>query len=115
MWQGRQGLFKLARCGGPVELFGVAAHGVARFFQGRQTRGAQVLVQRAAEIDWKWFDSINTLGLTAGASAPDILIEEVIAALKERFEVTLEEVAITRENVTFNIPRILREAEEKVA
>lgn len=74
-----------------------------------------ILVQRAAEIDWAWFDSIKTLGLTAGASAPDILIDEVIAAAKARFDVTLEEVAITQENVVFNIPRILRDVEEKVA
>lgn len=74
-----------------------------------------MLVQRASEIDWNWFNGINTLGLTAGASAPDILIDEVIAAARERFTVTLEEVAITQENVVFNIPRILREAEEKVA
>lgn len=74
-----------------------------------------ILVQRAGEIDWAWFDSIQTLGLTAGASAPDILIDEVIAAAKERFEVTLEEIAITQENVTFNIPRILRDAEENAA
>ena len=74
-----------------------------------------MLVQRASDIQWNWFDSINTLGLTAGASAPDVLINEVIAAIKERFSVTLEEVAITQENVVFNIPRILRDAEEKVA
>ncbi len=74
-----------------------------------------MLVQRASDIQWNWFDGINTLGLTAGASAPDILINEVIEALKERFAVTLEEVAITQENVVFNIPRILRDAEEKVA
>lgn len=69
-----------------------------------------ILVQRAADIDWAWFDSIKTLGLTAGASAPDVLIDEVIAACRARFDVTLEEVAITQENVIFNIPRILREA-----
>lgn len=74
-----------------------------------------MLVQRASEIDWNWFNGINTLGLTAGASAPDILIDEVIAAARERFDVMLEEVAITKENVVFNIPRILRDAEEKVA
>lgn len=71
-----------------------------------------ILVQRAADIQWQWFDNISTLGLTAGASAPDVLIDEVIAALKERFDVTLEEIAITQENVVFNIPRILRDAEE---
>ncbi len=74
-----------------------------------------ILVQRAGEIDWNWFDNIRTLGLTAGASAPDILIDEVIAAAKDHFAVTVEEIAITQENVVFNIPRILREAEEKVA
>ena len=74
-----------------------------------------MLVQRASDIQWSWFDSINTLGLTAGASAPDVLINEVIAAINERFTVTLEEVAITQENVVFNIPRILRDAEEKLA
>ena len=71
-----------------------------------------ILVQRASEIDWSWFDNIGTLGLTAGASAPDVLIEEVIDAMRERFDVTLEEVSITQENVVFNIPRILRDAEE---
>lgn len=74
-----------------------------------------MLVQRASDIQWNWFDGIDTLGLTAGASAPDVLINEVIDAIKERFAVTLEEVAITQENVVFNIPRILRDAEEKVA
>jgi 4-hydroxy-3-methylbut-2-enyl diphosphate reductase len=74
-----------------------------------------ILVQRASEIDWKWLDGINVMGLTAGASAPDILIDEVVSAAKERFDVTVEEVAITQENVVFNIPRILRDAEEKVA
>jgi 4-hydroxy-3-methylbut-2-enyl diphosphate reductase len=74
-----------------------------------------ILVQRAREIDWNWFENINTLGLTAGASAPEILIDEVIAAARERFEVTVEEVAITKEQVVFNIPRILRDAEDRAA
>lgn len=70
-----------------------------------------MLVQRAADIEWAWLEGIDRLGLTAGASAPDVLVDEVIAALKERFNVTLEEIAITQENITFNIPRILREAD----
>lgn len=74
-----------------------------------------MLVQRAAEIDWKWFDGVQTLGLTAGASAPEVLVDEVIEAARARYDVRVEEVAITQENVVFNIPRILREAEEKVA
>jgi 4-hydroxy-3-methylbut-2-enyl diphosphate reductase len=67
------------------------------------------LVQRADEIDWNWFEGVSVLGLTAGASAPDILIGEVIAALKHKFNVELDEVSIVEENVVFNIPRILRE------
>lgn len=65
------------------------------------------LIQRAADIDWKNFDGVNILGLTAGASAPDVLVEEVIAACRERFEVKLEEVRITDENVVFKVPHIL--------
>jgi 4-hydroxy-3-methylbut-2-en-1-yl diphosphate reductase len=74
-----------------------------------------ILVQRASEIDWAWFESIHTLGLTAGASAPDILIDEVIEAARARFDVTVKEISITQENVVFNIPRILRDGEERVA
>ena len=66
-----------------------------------------MLVQRAAEIDWAWVDGVGVLGLTAGASAPEVLIEEVIEAAKERFDVTIKEVAITQENVNFKIPSIL--------
>jgi 4-hydroxy-3-methylbut-2-en-1-yl diphosphate reductase len=64
-----------------------------------------LLVQRAAEIDWSWLDGVKTLGLTAGASAPEVLVEEVIAAAGERFAVTVEEIAITKENVSFKVPR----------
>ncbi len=74
-----------------------------------------MLVQRAAEIDWNWFKGVKTLGLTAGASAPEVLVDEVIDAARARFDVTVEEVAITQENVVFNIPRILRDAEEAAA
>lgn len=66
------------------------------------------LIQRAADIDWALFDKdVKTLGLTAGASAPDVLVEEVITACRERFDVTVEEVRITEENVIFKVPRIL--------
>jgi 4-hydroxy-3-methylbut-2-en-1-yl diphosphate reductase len=67
------------------------------------------LVQRAAEIDWDALAGIRTLGITAGASAPDILIREVMAAAGERFEVTIEEVSVGREDVVFKLPRILLE------
>ena len=69
-----------------------------------------VLVQRAAEIDWQWLEGVKVLGVTAGASAPDVLIEEVINAARAHYDVTVEEVSITQENVTFKIPRVLSAA-----
>lgn len=71
------------------------------------------LVQDENNIPWNDIQNIKTLGLTAGASAPDILIENVISALRQKFDVTVEEVVLATENVVFNIPRLLREAEEK--
>ena len=66
-----------------------------------------VLVQRATDIDWDLLENAKTLGLTAGASAPDILVDEVLAACRERFDVTVEEVITTKEMVEFKLPRIL--------
>lgn len=65
------------------------------------------LIQRAKDIDWAWFDGVKILGLTAGASAPEILVEEVIEACRKRFDVTVEEIKIREENVTFKLPRVL--------
>lgn len=65
------------------------------------------LVQRATDIDWAVLGNPATVGLTAGASAPDILVDEVIAAFKERFDVTVEEVSVRREAVQFKLPRVL--------
>lgn len=73
------------------------------------------LVQDEKNIPWDQLDNIKTLGLTAGASAPDILIENVVSALSQKYVVQVEEVTLTTENVTFNIPRILREAEDHLA
>ena len=67
------------------------------------------LVQRAAEINWDKLMDIKSIGITAGASAPEILINEVIEALKERFEVKTNFVETATENVNFKVPRILRE------
>ncbi|MGR3542510.1 MAG: 4-hydroxy-3-methylbut-2-enyl diphosphate reductase [Hasllibacter sp.] len=67
------------------------------------------LVQRAADIDWRALEGIGTLGVTAGASAPDVLIEEVVDAFRARFDVTLEVVETATENVEFKVPRVLRE------
>ena len=62
------------------------------------------LVQRAADIDWSEIAAGGAIGLTAGASAPEHLVEEVIAAARDRFEVTVEEVPVAAENVHFKLP-----------
>ncbi len=67
------------------------------------------LVQRAVDIDWRALDGIRTVGVTAGASAPEVLVNEVIDAFRARFNVTLELVETAKENVEFKVPRILRE------
>ncbi|HTH17341.1 MAG TPA: 4-hydroxy-3-methylbut-2-enyl diphosphate reductase [Magnetospirillum sp.] len=63
-----------------------------------------ILVQRAADIDWSGLKGIRKLGVTAGASAPEVLVEEVIAAAKTRFAVTIEEVKVKNETVSFKLP-----------
>ncbi len=66
-----------------------------------------LLVQRAADIDWESMNGIKCLGITAGASAPEVLIEGLLEACRERFEVSLEEVSVIREEVRFSLPREL--------
>ena len=68
------------------------------------------LVQRAADIDWGWVGDAKCLGITAGASAPETLVNEVIDAVRERFDVTIDEVSGVSENVTFKLPRSLANA-----
>ncbi len=68
-----------------------------------------MLVQRASGIDWSDLTDIDSLGITAGASAPEVLVEEVIAACRERFDVSIEEITVTNESVQFKLPRILTE------
>jgi 4-hydroxy-3-methylbut-2-en-1-yl diphosphate reductase len=73
------------------------------------TRAA--LVQRAAEIDWSMFGSITSLGVTAGASAPEVLVEEIIGAFAERYAVSVETVTTADEDMFFPLPRLLRGTE----
>lgn len=65
------------------------------------------LVQRAKDIEWSRLKGVKRLGLTAGASAPEVLVEEVINACRNHFNVTVEEVNIRDENVVFKVPRSL--------
>jgi 4-hydroxy-3-methylbut-2-enyl diphosphate reductase len=66
------------------------------------------LVQRAADIDWRALEGIRSIGITAGASAPEELVNEVIDAFRARFDVTVEMVETAVENVEFKVPRVLR-------
>jgi 4-hydroxy-3-methylbut-2-enyl diphosphate reductase len=65
------------------------------------------LIQRASHIDWAWFDGVKTLGLTAGASAPEVLVQEVLDALRTRFAVSISEITTATEEVVFKLPRSL--------
>ena len=67
------------------------------------------LVQRATDIDWRSLEGITSVGITAGASAPEVLINEVIDAFGARYDMTVEMVETAVENVEFKVPRVLRE------
>jgi len=68
------------------------------------------LIQRADEIDLAWLDGVSKLGLTAGASAPEILVREVMTLLEEHFEIREEKVKTAEENMVFKLPRGLEAA-----
>ncbi|MFN3229098.1 MAG: 4-hydroxy-3-methylbut-2-enyl diphosphate reductase [Asticcacaulis sp.] len=68
------------------------------------------LVDDAGAVDWAWFEGVETLGITAGASAPENLIEDLVTAVGQRFDITVEEDSGQRETVTFKLPRALTEA-----
>jgi len=65
------------------------------------------LIDEAAHIDWRWFEGIETLGLTAGASAPELLVQGVLAEVSARFDFEIEEIATRQETVTFKLPRAI--------
>ena len=65
------------------------------------------LIQRAADLEDGWLDDVTKLGITAGASAPEILVQELIDALREKYDVTVEERNVIDEDVTFSLPRAL--------
>ena len=67
------------------------------------------LVQRASDIDWNEFGNITSLGITAGASAPEILVEEIIDAFAARYAVSVDTISAAEEGVFFPLPRPLRE------
>ena len=68
------------------------------------------LIQRATELDWAFLDGVGTLGITAGASAPELLVRELVDRLATRFDVIEREVETTRESIAFKLPRGLEAA-----
>lgn len=70
--------------------------------------GYSQLVQRATDIDWRALEGVGAVGVTAGASAPEVLIEEVIDAFRDRYDLTVELVETAREDIEFKVPRVLR-------
>ncbi|GAA0734188.1 4-hydroxy-3-methylbut-2-enyl diphosphate reductase [Sphingomonas japonica] len=68
------------------------------------------LIQRAAELDFSWLDGVGTLGITAGASAPEILVREVVDRIASHFDVVEREVETTRETIAFKLPKGLEAA-----
>ena len=74
---------------------------------GEREGARAYLVQRAAEIDWSWFDGVETVGVTAGASAPELLVQELLSLIATRFTTTVEQVTTAVEDVVFKLPRSL--------
>jgi 4-hydroxy-3-methylbut-2-enyl diphosphate reductase len=70
-----------------------------------------MLVQRAEDLDWTALKELRTIGLTAGASAPEVLVDEIVAAFRSHYEVAVETVMLREENVSFKLPRSLRESQ----
>jgi 4-hydroxy-3-methylbut-2-enyl diphosphate reductase len=68
-----------------------------------------VLIQRASDMPWHRLDGARTVGITAGASAPEQLVNEVVDALRSRFDVSVEIVSTATESIAFNVPRELRD------
>lgn len=82
-----------------------------RLVEAAERAGARaMLVQRGPDIDFEWLEGVKTLGLTAGASAPELLVREVVAKLAERYAIDEEQVETARENMIFKLPRALQAA-----
>ncbi|MEM9783698.1 MAG: 4-hydroxy-3-methylbut-2-enyl diphosphate reductase [Pseudomonadota bacterium] len=71
--------------------------------------GYAMLVQTAEDIDWRAIEGISSVGITAGASAPEVLVEGVVDAFRKRYDVLVEEIITAEEHVSFKVPRVLRE------
>ena len=97
------------RCDGMVVIGAPNSSNSKRLVEVAKGRGCDkaLLIQRAVDIDWDWMADVSVLGITAGASAPEILVDEVIEACRAHRTVTIEEVTVAREDVHFKLPREL--------
>ena len=83
--------------------------GVSDFFEDEFAVIDVAAIADSAYIDWRALDGIASIGITAGASAPEELVNEVIDAFRSRYDVTVEHVETATENVEFKVPRVLRQ------
>lgn len=110
----RQGAVKAiaARCDALIVVGAPNSSNSQRLVEVARGEGCRrsFLVQRAAELDPASLDGLATIGITAGASAPEALVEEILAAIAGRFDLEIEDVVTAVENIAFNVPRELRDA-----
>lgn len=71
-----------------------------------------MLVQRASDLEWQTLQGLTTIGITAGASAPELLVNEIVDAFRQHYDVNVETVTLREENVSFKLPKELRDAGE---
>ncbi len=109
----RQGAVKTfaAQCDAILVVGAPNSSNSRRLVEVAQKNGCErsMLVQRASEINWSALEGIRTLGVTAGASAPEVLVEEVIAAFENRYDIDVETIVTKEEAVSFKLPRALRQ------
>ncbi|OUR77903.1 4-hydroxy-3-methylbut-2-enyl diphosphate reductase [Alphaproteobacteria bacterium 46_93_T64] len=98
-----------AECDGVLVIGAPNSSNSMRLVEVAQKSGCKYvsLVQRARDIPWEKLANCTNIGITAGASAPETLVEEVVAAFSERYDVTVREITTSEEHVTFKLPRIL--------
>ena len=99
------------RCDLLLVLGSVTSSNSKRLVEVGAKAGAQdaALISSSDSIDWDIVDAAETIGLSAGASAPEYLTDGVLAALRSRYEISCQEVEVTKEKVIFRLPRLLRD------
>ncbi|MBU0725820.1 MAG: 4-hydroxy-3-methylbut-2-enyl diphosphate reductase [Alphaproteobacteria bacterium] len=98
-----------ARCDAIIVLGAPNSSNSKRLVEVARVAGCPkaMLLQRAEQLDWSFLEGVQRLGITAGASAPEVLVDELIEACRTRFAVTVEEVITAEEDVHFKLPRVL--------